>query len=103
MVKACQAQGFVTEHTYECLHNAVDSIREDPEDKEAADREVADVEVRIERLGDPSAADELVHDIYSGMAANVNNEGPAGQAACLVKHLGCKEALAALDAWRAKP
>jgi len=31
LVRMCQQYGFTTEHTYEALHNAVDSIVEDAE------------------------------------------------------------------------
>ena len=33
LVRLCQEYGFTTEGTYESLHNAVDSVRDDPEEE----------------------------------------------------------------------
>jgi hypothetical protein len=54
LVRACQTVGFVTEHTYECLHNAVDSMREDdPEEVGAAAADGA-IEVETVTAKEPS-------------------------------------------------
>jgi hypothetical protein len=55
LVRACQTVGFVTEHTYECLHNAVDSIREDdPEEVGAAADDDDAIEVETVTAKEPS-------------------------------------------------
>ena len=98
LVRACQTLGFTTEATYESLHNAVDSIREDDPEEDPGPTPLAQIEQRIEALITPHPVDELVHDIYAGKAVNVNNGGPGMQADFLLKELGLDEAIKSLDA-----
>lgn len=45
---------------------------------------------RLEAL-DQETLDEMVHDLKSGEASDINNEGPEGQVAFLVRELGLVE------------
>jgi hypothetical protein len=46
---------------------------------------------------DALIADEIVHEAAARLGANANNGGPGAQAAFLIRHLGFKGALAAIN------